>query len=78
MFPLGFGKVKIPRRREFAVLKAADILAAVVEVAYGSFHSVAAMSLEHSRMRFAETRDILMRIATEIETTIRPSQIRET
>ncbi|MDQ1343427.1 MAG: glycyl-tRNA synthetase beta chain [Patescibacteria group bacterium] len=82
MFPLGFGKVKMPRSREFAVLKAADVLAAVVEVAYGSFHSIAAMSLEHSRVRFAETRDILVRIAAEIErsveTAICPPKTRET
>ncbi len=67
MFPLGFGKVKVPKTREYAVLKIADSLAATVEVTYGFFHSVAVMSLNHSRVRFAETRDMYVRIAAEIE-----------
>lgn len=67
MFPLGFGKVKVPKTREYAVLKIADSLAATVEVTYGFFHSVAVMSLNHSRVRFAETRDMYVRIAAEME-----------
>ncbi len=67
MFPLGFGKVTVPKTREFAVLKIADALAAVTEVTYGAFHSVAVLSVAHSRVRFAETRDILVRISREIE-----------
>lgn len=67
MFPLGFGKVSVPKTREFAVLKIADALAAITEVAYGALHSVAVRSIAHSRIRFEETRDILVRISREIE-----------
>lgn len=67
MFPLGFGKVRVPRNREFAVLKVADAVAATVEIAYGFAHSVACLSLNHTRVRFRETRDMLVRIASEIE-----------
>lgn len=67
MFPLGFGKVEVPKCREFLVLKAADAFAAISEVTYGFCQSVTALSISHSRVRFAETRDMLVRIATEIE-----------
>lgn len=69
MFPLGFGKVKVPKTREYAVLKTADFLAATVELSYGFVHSLAVMSVNHSRVRFAATRDMYVRISGEIERT---------
>lgn len=69
MYPLGFGKVKMPRTREFAVLKTADFFAAAVEVTYGFFHSAFTLSVAHSRVRFFETRDLLVRISKELERT---------
>lgn len=59
--------MKVPKTREFAVLKAADALAATVELVYGFAHSVAVLSLNHTRVRFAETRDMYVRIAAEME-----------
>lgn len=67
MFPLGFGKVKLPKTREFAVLKTADALAATVELTYGFVHSIAVLSFNHTRVKFAETRDMYARIAVEME-----------
>lgn len=67
MYPLGYGKVKLPKCREFFVLKAADVFAATVEFAYGFAQSAAVLSTNHTRVRFAETRDMLVRIAAEIE-----------
>lgn len=48
-------------------MKTADALAATVELVYGFAHSVAALSLNHTRVRFAETRDMYVRIAAEME-----------
>lgn len=59
--------MKVPKTREFAVLKTADALAATVELVYGFAHSVAVLSLNHTRVRFAETRDMYVRIAAEME-----------
>lgn len=48
-------------------MKTADALAATVELVYGFAHSVAVLSLNHTRVRFAETRDMYVRIAAEME-----------
>ena len=66
MFPLGFGKIPLPKTREFVVLKIADFIAASVEIIYGFFHGITKFSFQFSRMKFQATHRILEYIEREI------------
>ncbi len=64
MFPFGWGKVPTPWTREFAVVKAADFVAATVEFAYGFFDTAFAWNFRPS-FRFKSTRKMLEYVGLE-------------